>query len=95
MTKNVLIVLRADDEGEGGKFAMYTLLALFSHMIKHDPVNSLVKMERSETYELAPSNRGFRIWLEWSMHMRALSAPHVSNEDRLQLLGQACGMYND
>ena len=72
-----------------------TLLALFSHMAKHDPVNSLFKTERSETNELAPSNCGFRTWLGWSMHMRALSALHVSNEDRLQLLGQACGMYND
>ena len=66
--KYVLIVLRADDEGEGGTFAIYNLLARFSNIVKQDPsANTLVKMERYTTNDLRKPNRGIRRWLENSM----------------------------
>ncbi|KAK5134154.1 hypothetical protein LTR08_006929 [Meristemomyces frigidus] len=65
--KYVLIVLRADDEGEGGTFAIYTLLSRYSDITKRDPRgNKLVKMERHATNELRPSNNSIRTWLEKS-----------------------------
>lgn len=65
--KYVFIVLRADDEGEGGTFAIYTLLSRYSDIMMRDPrVNQLVKMERYNTNELGSSNRGIRTWLEKS-----------------------------
>lgn len=61
----MLIVLYADDNGEGGTFAMYNLLARFSNIIKQDPsANHLIKMERYSTNDLKRPNRGFRRWLE-------------------------------
>ncbi|KAF2482537.1 putative potassium transporter 5 [Neohortaea acidophila] len=63
--KYMLIVLYADDNGEGGTFAMYNLLARFSNIIKQDPsANHLMKMERYSTNDLKRPNRGFRRWLE-------------------------------
>ncbi|KAK4506349.1 hypothetical protein PRZ48_000079 [Zasmidium cellare] len=71
--KYVLIVLRADDEGEGGTFAMYTLLSRFSDIIKRDPREvTLVKMERHNTNDMKPSNRSIRTWLEKSKIAHAL-----------------------
>ena len=65
--KYVFIVLRADDEGEGGTFAMYTLLSRFSNIVKRDSSpNKLIKMERYRTNELGRPNRGVRNWLEES-----------------------------
>ncbi|KAK4543691.1 hypothetical protein LTR36_005336 [Oleoguttula mirabilis] len=65
--KYVLIVLRADDEGEGGTFAIYSLLSRYSDIMKHDPrVNRLVKMQRHGTNELHASNNSIRTWLEKS-----------------------------
>ena len=70
--KYIFIVLCADDEGEGGTFAIYTLLSRYSQIMKRDPrVNQLVKMERYDTDELYPSNRGIRNWLEKSVAARA------------------------
>lgn len=63
--KYIIIVLRADDEGEGGTFAIYNLLARFSNIVKQDPSsNTLVKMERYNTNDLGKPNRGVRRWLE-------------------------------
>ncbi|KAK4560481.1 hypothetical protein LTR86_005678 [Recurvomyces mirabilis] len=71
--KYVLIVIRADDEGEGGTFAIYTLLSRYSDIMKRDPRrNRMVKMERYNTNEIAPSNRGIRTWLERSRIAHAL-----------------------
>ena len=66
--KYILIVLRADDEGEGGTFAMYTLLSRFSNIVKQDPATlKLIKMERYNTNELGRPNRSIRRWLEQSV----------------------------
>lgn len=71
--KYALIVLRADDEGEGGTFAIYTLLSRYSDIMKRDPrVNQLVKMERHATDQLHPSNHIIRTWLEKSKVAHAI-----------------------
>ncbi|USW52703.1 Putative potassium transporter [Septoria linicola] len=65
--KYVLIVLRADDEGEGGTFAIYTLLSRYSDIMKRDPrIYQLVKMERHKTDDLHAHNEKVRNWLEKS-----------------------------
>lgn len=62
--KYVFIVLRADDEGEGGTFAIYTLLSRYSEIMKRDPrIYHLVKMERYKTNDLHSHNERFRNWL--------------------------------
>ncbi|KAL8940357.1 MAG: hypothetical protein Q9211_002323 [Gyalolechia sp. 1 TL-2023] len=35
--KYVVIVLRADDEGEGGTFAIYSLLSRYANIVRRDP----------------------------------------------------------
>jgi KUP system potassium uptake protein len=64
--KYVCIVLCADDEGEGGTFAAYNLLARYCNIIKHDPRMMDVKMDRYRTNDLQPANRGVRSLLEKS-----------------------------
>ncbi|KAL9089608.1 MAG: hypothetical protein Q9165_005640 [Trypethelium subeluteriae] len=71
--KYVLIVLRADDEGEGGTFAVYNLLSRYCNIAIHDPKSSnTVKFERYQSTELKPSNRSVRSWLETSPIARGL-----------------------
>ena len=71
--KYAVIVLFADDNGEGGTFALYSLLSRYMKITNHDPrLKQLVKMERYATNELYPSNRDIRIWLEKSKIAHAL-----------------------
>ncbi|KAI9709221.1 MAG: hypothetical protein M1812_007744 [Candelaria pacifica] len=63
--KYMLIILRADDEGEGGTFACFSLLSRYANIIRRDPREaSMVKMERWKTSELKPSSRSIRTSLE-------------------------------
>ncbi|KAJ8115637.1 hypothetical protein ONZ43_g4619 [Nemania bipapillata] len=56
--KYVLIVLRADNQGEGGTFSCYSLLTRYANLTDRDPREAaLVKMERHETQDLSPSNQ--------------------------------------
>ncbi|KAG9654057.1 putative potassium transporter, partial [Aureobasidium melanogenum] len=65
--KYVLIVLSADDEGEGGTFAIYTLLSRFSEIMKRDPrTYHAIRMERYPNAELPRQSRSIRNWLEKS-----------------------------
>jgi K+ potassium transporter len=86
--KYVCIVLLADDEGEGGTFAMYNLISRFVwHSSLHamdwqvcqcnistlDPsTKSRVKLERYLSNDLRPSSRGFRSFLEQSRFIHVL-----------------------
>ncbi|KEQ73566.1 putative potassium transporter [Aureobasidium namibiae CBS 147.97] len=71
--KYVLIVLAADDEGEGGTFAIYTLLSRFSEIMKRDPrTYHAIKMERYPNAELPKQSRSIRNWLEKSKIAHAL-----------------------
>lgn len=63
--KYILIVLRADDEGEGGTFALYSLLSRYAHIAKRDPrEETTVKMERYRTNDLGRMNKSARNLIE-------------------------------
>ncbi|KAI4743944.1 putative potassium transporter [Aureobasidium sp. EXF-12298] len=71
--KYVLIVLSADDEGEGGTFAIYTLLSRFSDIMKRDPrTYHAIKMGRHPNAELPRQSRSIRNWLEKSKVAHAI-----------------------
>lgn len=71
--KYVFIVLRADNEGEGGTFSCYSLLTRFANITSRDPKEEpLVHMERHQTGNLRPSNLGVRALLERSRFFRGL-----------------------
>ncbi|KUI57809.1 Putative potassium transporter 12 [Cytospora mali] len=71
--KYVLIVLRADNEGEGGTFSCYSLLTRYANITERDPrEQQLVHMERHLTGNLRPANRGIRDALEKSKFFRGL-----------------------
>ena len=51
--------------GEGGTFALYSLLARYANIVRKDPnVAGTVKMERHLTGDLKPVNKGVRSFLE-------------------------------
>jgi hypothetical protein len=57
--------------GEGGTFALYSLLAKYSHIVRRDPnVAGTVKMERYLTNDLKPMNKGVRTFIERSLIAR-------------------------
>ncbi|KAI9713939.1 MAG: hypothetical protein M1820_000669 [Bogoriella megaspora] len=65
--KYICIVLFADDEGEGGTFAIYNLLSRYINIAKRDPKTARTfKVERYHSSELTPSYRSIRGWLERS-----------------------------
>ena len=65
--KYSFIVLRADDDGQGGTFALYSLLARYAHITRRDPnAPSTVPLERHDTRELGSTGRGFRAFIETS-----------------------------
>lgn len=71
--KYVLIVLRADDEGEGGTFAIYSLLSRYAHIVRRDPREELmIKMERVKSAELKTSSKSTRSFIEGSTFMKTL-----------------------
>ncbi|KAI1083043.1 potassium transporter [Whalleya microplaca] len=71
--KYVLIVLRADNQGEGGTFSCYSLLTRYANITDRDPREQhLVKMERHQTEDMRRSNRTLRSTIEKSMFTRGL-----------------------
>ncbi|KAI3322001.1 potassium transporter [Xylariaceae sp. AK1471] len=71
--KYVLIVLRADNQGEGGTFSCYSLLTRYANLTDRDPREAaLVKMERHETQDLRQSNLTVRRRMEGSRFLRGL-----------------------
>lgn len=71
--KYICIVLSADDEGEGGTFALYSLLARYANISRRDPrEQSMIKMERVLTSELDRPSRDFRSMIEKSRFAKAL-----------------------
>ncbi|KAF6225912.1 hypothetical protein HO173_012684 [Letharia columbiana] len=71
--KYVTIVLRADDEGEGGTFAVYSLLSRYANIVRRDPREERgIKMERVKTNELSPGSKSARNFMERSAFMKAL-----------------------
>lgn len=71
--KYVLIVLYADDEGEGGTFALFSLLSRYANIVRRDPrEESKVKMRRAATMELDRPARETRNFMERSRFMKWL-----------------------
>ncbi|GLI72552.1 hypothetical protein PoHVEF18_000729 [Penicillium ochrochloron] len=65
--KYVCIVLYADDEGEGGTFAIYSLLSRYARLVRHDPRHTnLLKMQRHNTNDLQRPNLMARKFMERS-----------------------------
>jgi KUP system potassium uptake protein len=63
--KYSFIVLRADDDGQGGTFALYSLLSRYMNIANRDPTEArTIKMERYHTNELRPVGRSLRSFLE-------------------------------
>ncbi|KAH7417012.1 potassium transporter-domain-containing protein [Cadophora sp. MPI-SDFR-AT-0126] len=71
--KYVLIILYADNEGEGGTFSTYSLLSRFANITKRDPREaSLIKMERYITGDIEGANLRVRSRMEKSKLARGL-----------------------
>lgn len=71
--KYIAIVLRADDEGEGGTFAVYSLLSRYANIVRRDPREERsIRMERVKTNELSAGSKSARNFLEGSAFMKAL-----------------------
>lgn len=69
--KYVCIVLLADDDGEGGTFALYSKLARYANIVKRDPnVAHSVKMRRVLTGELNSPAKKLRAYIEGSVAAR-------------------------
>ncbi|KAL2064810.1 hypothetical protein VTL71DRAFT_3950 [Oculimacula yallundae] len=71
--KYVLIILHADNEGEGGTFSTYSLLSRYANITKRDPREaSLIKMERYLTGDIEGANLRVRSRIENSKWARGL-----------------------
>ncbi|OQU95693.1 hypothetical protein CLAIMM_01872 [Cladophialophora immunda] len=65
--KYCLIVLSADDEGEGGTFALFSLLSRYANIVRRDPrEEQLVKIERHTASDLGRSAQKTRGLMERS-----------------------------
>ncbi|KAK3935829.1 potassium transporter [Diplogelasinospora grovesii] len=71
--KYVVIILHADNEGEGGTFSCYSLLTRYANITDRDPRDEVtVRMERHLTQDMRPSSRGLRAGIEKSKFTRGL-----------------------
>ncbi|KAK3897063.1 hypothetical protein C8A05DRAFT_20094 [Staphylotrichum tortipilum] len=65
--KYTFIVLRADDDGQGGTFALYSLLARYARITRRDPnTPATVPLARHDTQEIGSAGRGVRAFIERS-----------------------------
>lgn len=63
--KYCCIVLRADDDGHGGTFALYSLLARYANIVKPDrTVGETLRMQRYLTTDLQPGGKSLRRFIE-------------------------------
>ncbi|KAH7146962.1 potassium uptake protein [Dactylonectria estremocensis] len=70
-TKYVFIILRADNEGEGGTFSCYSLLTRFANITNRDPREAAtVRMKRHDTQDVYPTTRSIRTSIENSKFTR-------------------------
>ncbi|KAJ5690180.1 hypothetical protein N7462_004572 [Penicillium macrosclerotiorum] len=69
--KYVCIVLYADDEGEGGTFALYSLLSRYAKLVRHDPRHTnLLRIQRYNTDDLQKPNLMTRNFIERSTFIK-------------------------
>jgi KUP system potassium uptake protein len=65
--KYTFIVLSADDDGQGGTFALYSLLSRYINITSLDPnTSAMTKLERYQTGDMKPTGRTLRSFLEHS-----------------------------
>lgn len=65
--KYCFIVLQADDDGQGGTFALYSLLTRYTHIAHRDPKEATgIQMERYRTNDLKTGGKSLRWFLEHS-----------------------------
>lgn len=65
--KYTFIVLRTDDDGQGGTFALYSLLTRFANITNRDPnIPGTTQLERHDTGHLGHGERGVRSFIERS-----------------------------
>ena len=71
--KYVCIVLRADNQGEGGTFSCYSLLSRYANITHRDPREEpLVKLERWNTEDMHRSNLQVRKTIEKSRVLQVI-----------------------
>lgn len=71
--KYIIIILHADNEGEGGTFSCYSLLSRYSNITNRDPrEENLVKMERYRTEDMATGNLRVRDTMEKSKFLKGI-----------------------
>ena len=71
--KYVIIILRADNDGEGGTFSTYAMLSRYMNITNRDPREaSLVRMRRYASGDLDKTGRKMRNGLESSKFARGL-----------------------
>jgi KUP system potassium uptake protein len=71
--KYVFIILRADNEGEGGTFSCYSLLSRYANLANIDPKEAhSLKIQRVLTGEMPRGNRSIRARIEKSAFFRGL-----------------------
>lgn len=71
--KYILIILRADNDGEGGTFSTYALLSRYINITNRDPREaSLVRLKRHNSTDLEGGARVMRKGMESSKFVRGL-----------------------
>ncbi|KAJ9154879.1 Potassium transporter 5 [Pleurostoma richardsiae] len=71
--KYTFIVLNADDDGQGGTFALYSLLSRYTKIVRPDPnTSSMVRLERYKTSDLKAGGKTLRRFIESSPTMQYL-----------------------
>jgi KUP system potassium uptake protein len=71
--KYALIILYADNDGEGGTFSTYSLLSRYANIANRDPREAtLIRMERHLTQDLGRSTKNIRATIEQSKFFRGL-----------------------
>ncbi|KAH3907325.1 hypothetical protein HBI56_184780 [Parastagonospora nodorum] len=71
--KYIIIILRADNDGEGGTFSTYSLLSRYANISNRDPREAtLVRMERQLTQDLSRSTKHVRSTIENTRFFRGL-----------------------
>ncbi|KAM5348334.1 hypothetical protein ACJ41O_008158 [Fusarium nematophilum] len=73
--KYCFIVLSADDDGQGGTFAVYSLLSRYANIVRADPNGPeriVVRLDRETGADLPPTGRWVRDFLERSRTAKAV-----------------------
>ncbi|KAF2820149.1 potassium transporter [Ophiobolus disseminans] len=71
--KYILIILRADNDGEGGTFSTYSLLSRYANISNRDPREAtMIRMERQLSQDLSRSTKHVRSTIENTRFFRGL-----------------------